>query len=136
MTQYFVARLPFMLFNMQMVYPLCMAMLATLAALSFRRLRNSLRERWALILFWAVPALWAALVPWSALFLTWDRGANAEWASWPIYAVVFGWPVVAAALVVLSRGSRDVSAMFVLLNIPGWLLACFASGMAVSGDWF
>lgn len=126
-----------MLFNADMIYPLAVAALATLAALALRRVRNSLRDRWALIAFLAVPALWAALIPWSALFLdAMDvRYASPKWAFWPVSAVLFGWPIVAAALVIRTRGSRDLSALFVILNIPGWLLGCFVSSMAISGDW-
>jgi hypothetical protein len=129
--------LKFILFNADMVYPLCMAALAAVAALAFQRTRSSLRDRWALAAFLGVPVLWAALVPWSAMFLgAMDvRYASPKWAFWPILAVLFGWPLVAAALIIRTRGSRAVSALFVVLNIPGWLLGCFVSGMAISGDW-
>lgn len=129
--------LSFVLFNADMIYPMCMAALAALVALAFRRVRNSLRDRWALAAFLGVPTLWVALVPWSALFLdAMDVSyASPKWAFWPISVVFFGWPIVAAALVIRARGSRDLSALFVILNIPGWLLGCFVSSMAISGDW-
>ena len=132
-----IPNLGFMLFNADMIYPLGLSLVATLVVLAFKAVRTSLLDRWTLTGFLCVSLLWIALIPWSAVFLDAMQGKQVSpaWAYWPIFAVLFGWPVAAVALVYRARGARFPSALYVLLNAPGWLLGFWVSGMAVSGDW-
>lgn len=135
--QAYIASLHFMLFNADMIYPIVLAITALAVISASKRLRAVLRERRALFTFIATPTAWLLLVPWSALFLAaMDvRHASPFWAIWPLYAVFFGWPILAFILVRWTKGARALTTIYALMNVPGWLLGCFVGAMAISGDW-
>jgi hypothetical protein len=129
--------LGFMLDNADMIYPLFLSVAVFVVVLMFKRVRDRLKEPLTLVAFLGVFLLWAALIPWGALWLdAMDvRNFSPKWAGWPVAVVLFGWPVVAAALIIRARGARIASAVYVMSNAPGWFLGCFVCAMAVSGDW-
>ncbi|NEX95266.1 hypothetical protein [Caulobacter sp. 17J65-9] len=131
------ANLRFMLMNADMVYPLALAAAAALLVLMSRGLRESLKAPWTRAAFAGVLLSWAALIPWGALWLDAMDGRHPSpgWAGWPLVAVLFGWPLLAAFLILRARGGRLAAGFFVLCNAPGWLLGCFVGAMAVGGDW-
>ncbi len=126
-----------MLDNADMIYPLLLSVPVFAVVLMLKSVRARLTEPVTLAAFLGVFLLWAALIPWGALWLdAMDvRNASPKWAGWPIAGVLFGWPVVGATLVIRAKGARIASAVYVLSNVPGWLLGCFVCAMAVSGDW-
>ena len=127
----------FMLYNADMIYPLLLSIPALAIVLMFKGVRDRLQEPVALATFLGVFLLWVALIPWGALWLdAMDiRHASPKWAGLPITVVFFGWPIVAVTLIVRTKGARIASALYVLSNVPGWLLGSFVCAMAVSGDW-
>ena len=93
-----------------------------------------LQDRWTLALFVSLPITWLFLLTWASAFggLT---SHNAAWVSWPVVAVLLGFPVLAALLIGRAKGARTICAAFVLLNIPCWLASCFIAGMATTGEY-
>jgi hypothetical protein len=131
------ARFRFILINADMIYPVIISLVALTLALMFSGVRQTLKSRATLAGFLAVFLLWVFLIFWGAIWVDAMNGRHPSpsWAKWPISVIFFGWPVVAATLLVRARGARLQSAVYILFNAPGWLLGSFVCGMAVSGDW-
>jgi hypothetical protein len=100
------------------------------------RFRRFLSERSNLVICVCLSLVWLVLAPWAVAFVGGGfSGRNPAWVNWATSGLTLAFPVLATVLIWRNEGDRALCTAFVLVNVPGWFIASFVAGMAVSGDW-